>query len=297
MNIEVVLQRIARPGDTVLDVGGYIGNVAWFMTRCVGPTGRVFSFEPHPGSFEALKTKAGKQPNLTAINCAVSNSSEPVTLYFGVTEASGQASTICGDLRTADRLGTEIKSLEVRATTLDRFCAEHALHPTVIKIDAEGAEPLVLDGARTVLESMPTLILEMGVTTTVPEYITQLRSRGYELYFIELHRFVSEPTSWDHVVNTETPSFRNSIIAFTDQEAERLSPLFSNVLAVSRKNRAKLSSFRIMNLAEAMPLLSNPKRSFGAKAKQVVRKFFVPRSVEEKFPNVVSALRAIGRRF
>jgi FkbM family methyltransferase len=297
MNIEVVLKHVVNRGDTVFDVGGYVGNVAWFMTRCVGPTGRVFSFEPNPKSFLALKAKADKYPNLKAFNCAVSNSQSPVTLYFGVTEVSGQAATICSDLMTTERLGEEIKSVEVPATTLDKFCADHGLHPTVIKIDVEGAEALVLEGAGALLESEPTLILEMGITKTVPEHVTRLRSRGYELYFIELHRFVSEPASWDYVVNTETPSFRNCIIAFTDTEAERLSPFFSNVLAISQQNRAKLSDFRVMAFAEAIPLLSNPKRSLAAKIKRVVRKFLIPNAVEEHFPGFVAILRTFGRRF
>ena len=127
MNIEEILKQVARPGDTILDVGGHVGNVAWFMTACVGPEGKVFSFEPHPEKFKALNAKAQRYPNLTAINSAVSNSSAPVTLYFGTTEQSDQASTICAELATSDRLGQEMRSVEVSAITLDQFCARAGL--------------------------------------------------------------------------------------------------------------------------------------------------------------------------
>ena len=162
MNIEDILKQVIRSGDTVLDVGGYVGDVAWFMTRCAGPDGKVFSFEPHPEKFKALKAKAQTCPNLNAVNSAVSNSSSPVKLYFGATDKRDQASTICADLATGDRFEEDVRSVEVSATTLDKFCADNGLHPSVIKIDVEGAEPLVLEGADAVLETTPILIFEMG---------------------------------------------------------------------------------------------------------------------------------------
>jgi hypothetical protein len=40
---------------------------------------------------------------------------------------------------------------EVRALSIDQFCAEHRLEPRVIKIDVEGAELAALRGARSMI--------------------------------------------------------------------------------------------------------------------------------------------------
>jgi FkbM family methyltransferase len=295
VNIEDILKHVTRAGDTILDIGGYVGNVAWFMTTCVGPDGKVFSFEPHPELFKALHAKAEKYSNLTAFNLAVSNAASPVTLYFGMTEASNQASTIRADLVTTDLLGDDIRSVEVPAVTLDRFCVDHGLHPSVIKIDVEGAEPFVLAGAGTVLETMPLLIFEMGVTKKLPDHVAKLRAQGYQLYFVDIHRFVSEPPSWDHTESTETRALRNCIISFTDADAENITPYLSNILAVCpEKHARRLAGLRIVTIAEALPYFADPKRLRSRQIKRLVRRVMIPAVIENRFPGVVVCLRKIA---
>lgn len=294
MNIEEILKQVARPGDTILDVGGHVGNVAWFMTSRVGREGKVFSFEPHPEKFKALHAKAERYRNLTAINSAVSNSSAPVTLYFGTTEESDQASTICPDLATSDRFGQEIRSVEVPATTLDQFCGEQGLSPSVIKIDVEGAEPFVLQGAKDVLNAQPIAIFEMGVGKDLPDHLAGLRARGYELYFVDIHRYVGP--QFDTIVNTETRALRNTVISFDDAAAESLAPFLSNVMAVPAKHAARLAGLRVVTLAEALPHFADPKTSLAGRIKRTVRRVFIPPALEDRYPGLVVVLRNLANR-
>jgi FkbM family methyltransferase len=296
VNIEDIFKRIITYGDTILDVGGHVGNVAWFMTRCVGSNGRVFSFEPHPELFKALHAKAEKYVNLEAVNCAVSNSISPVTLYFGVTEASNQASTIRADLVTTDLLGEEIRSTQVEAVTLDQFCADRGLRPAVIKIDVEGAEKFVLEGSNAVLEAMPILVFEMGVTKTLPDHVANLRSRGYQLYYVDMYRFVSKPTSWSDIVSSETRALRNSLFSFTDADSEKLAPFLSNVLAIPADKQALLTGLRIMPLTEAAALFGDPKKSLSRQIKRTLRRILMPPYVEQRFPGLVVSIRNVVRR-
>jgi FkbM family methyltransferase len=296
VNIEDILRHVARAGDTVLDVGGHVGNVAWFMTTCVGTAGKVFSFEPHPELFKALRAKADKYPNLSAFNLAVSNSSKPVTLYFGMTEASNQASTIRADLVTTDLLGDDIRSVEVPATTLDQFCAEHDLHPSVIKIDVEGAEPFVLEGAAAVLDMRPVLIFEMGATEVVPAHVAALRARGYQLYIADMYRFVSKPASWNAIVSSETRDLRNCLFTFDDATAEKLMPFLANVLAIPPEKQGLVASLRIMTLTEAARLFADPQRSLSRRIKRAARKALIPAFVEDRFPGLVTGIREVVRR-
>ncbi len=297
MNIEEILHQVVRRGDTVLDVGGHVGVVARFMTICAGPDGNVFSFEPHPEKFKSLKAKAEKNSNLTAINSAVSNSLSPVTLYFGNNEQSDQASTICADLATKDRFGEEVRSVEVPATTLDKFSADRKLRPSVIKIDVEGAEPFVLEGADAVLDIQPILIFEMGISNSLPDHLEKLRNRGYELYFIDMHRLIGLHKSFENIVSTETRSLRNCVISFTNAEAEDLAPFVSNILAViPQKHAPRMAGLRIVPLAEAARLFADPKKSLSGKIKHAVRSALIPSIIEERYPGLVVSLRRLANR-
>jgi hypothetical protein len=56
--------------------------------------------------------------------------------------------------------GRDITTIPIESVTLDRYCAEADARPDLVKIDVEGAELLVLQGARELLsESHPALIL------------------------------------------------------------------------------------------------------------------------------------------
>src|SRR5262249_54267614 len=48
------VERYARPGDWVIDVGANVGRYTCFMSRCVGESGRVLAFEPVLESFSLL---------------------------------------------------------------------------------------------------------------------------------------------------------------------------------------------------------------------------------------------------
>jgi FkbM family methyltransferase len=52
------LWRLARAGDIVVDVGANIGYMTSILAIKVGPRGKVYSFEPHPGTFEELQLNA-----------------------------------------------------------------------------------------------------------------------------------------------------------------------------------------------------------------------------------------------
>jgi hypothetical protein len=49
-----LLRKILFPGAVVVDAGANIGIYSNFLSRCVGPTGLVHSFEPSPDNFKRL---------------------------------------------------------------------------------------------------------------------------------------------------------------------------------------------------------------------------------------------------
>jgi hypothetical protein len=55
-----LLRKHLRPGMTVVDGGAHVGFHTLLAARLVGPTGRVFSFEPDLYNFPCLVFNVGK---------------------------------------------------------------------------------------------------------------------------------------------------------------------------------------------------------------------------------------------
>lgn len=129
-----------------IDVGAYHGFYSnQIMTFC--PEAKVTAFEPHPETYTILKNNAEKF-GYTAINSALSDCAGKESFF---TAANGMDTVLATLLPGAlehihDR---ESKSFEVNVTTLDDFLKNSSLsHVDLLKVDAEGADLKVLQGAK-----------------------------------------------------------------------------------------------------------------------------------------------------
>jgi FkbM family methyltransferase len=160
-----------QAGDVVLEAGSNVGAYTMLFAQWAGPAGHVFAFEPDPHAFHGLQTHIalnGLNERVTAVQAAVADR-DGGTLRFAMFGSSG-ISRLAGNHAAP---GTTI--CEVQTTTIDRFCTTHALAPTVLKIDVEGAELAVLRGARATIaaagarlrlfvEMHPQLWAELGIS-------------------------------------------------------------------------------------------------------------------------------------
>jgi FkbM family methyltransferase len=165
----ILLRRLVRPGDWVLDIGANIGHYTLELSRLVGPTGRVIAFEPVPASFELLSATAALAPhsNITLVNAAASSAP-------GVTGMS--IPRLHTGIRNYYRaaLHENATELTVLCIPIDAFPLPHPI--TVGKIDAEGHELSVLMGMQELLRrDLPLLIVE----DTSAEVQCFLESLGY----------------------------------------------------------------------------------------------------------------------
>jgi FkbM family methyltransferase len=151
------LEEVLSPGKVFFDVGANIGIYTLVASRIVGEAGRVVAFEPSIQSFPGLQRNVNLNglTNVTAFRTALSEKSGKACLYQAPDPV---ANSVCGD--PGWRAGTEQITLE----TLDRVTEQTSIqHVDVIKIDAEGAEELVLRGAKKVLTAMrPVVIFEVN---------------------------------------------------------------------------------------------------------------------------------------
>src|SRR5262249_18687451 len=129
------------------DVGANVGFVTWQFTR-VFRTAKIYALEPDPKSLSILQATHGSNPRVRIFPIAAADRDGEVDLV--------QRRVSCNSslLQTAFQVNGEAKTtIKVKASTLDRFCAEHAIaHIDLLKIDTEGADLLVLKGAKEMLE-------------------------------------------------------------------------------------------------------------------------------------------------
>ena len=171
-----------RPGDTVLDIGAYVGPYALLASRLVGRDGHVYAFEPDPVARALL------------IRNVAANSAENVTvLPWAVADRLGTVWLDSGSLGNANTAITPVSG-QIRASTvtLASFCQQLELTPDLIKIDVEGGEAeIVTDEATEVLRRARAVVIEVHEVALaargieLEQYLDRLRRTGKELVTLE----------------------------------------------------------------------------------------------------------------
>ena len=141
----------------------------------------VHCFEPHP--FLSAKTKE-VYPHITMNNFCLGNSNGLIDIYIP-SMSVGLSSIVRRPV--FDNLNQVITKLNVKCQTLDSYCEEHAIQQIdFIKIDVEGAEKTVFEGAKDMLQShrIKAGVFEIGKTltdagTSTEEVCALLESYGY----------------------------------------------------------------------------------------------------------------------
>ena len=149
------LCALVVPGTTVLDVGANIGLSALELARAAGTKGKVIAFEPHPDTAARLAANldANKAANVAIVYSAVGAAPGTVTFHESAQPTLSSASVVPPDL---------VRSFEVPITTVDLEWQD-AGEPQVsaLKIDVEGGELAVLQGANMLIErEHPAILLE-----------------------------------------------------------------------------------------------------------------------------------------
>lgn len=177
------------PGMVVIDVGANIGYYTLIAARAVGSEGTVVAFEPEPDNFRLLSR-----------NVDGSGFSDRVTLIQGAVGAKDGTATLFRDF---DNLGAHslaeenlvsVGSVEVPSFRLAEALVQRGIERIdILKLDAQGAEGLVIGGAKEMLlrnpvrvfmEYWPTGLRRMG---TDPEALLRMLSEdcGFGMCWID----------------------------------------------------------------------------------------------------------------
>jgi FkbM family methyltransferase len=176
-----LLRKVLQPGDIVIDAGANIGALTIPLSRIVGPTGKVYAFEPQLAYFDLLN---GRETYLQLYNVA----------------------TIRGDLEAAEvhfkALGSRVDTITMRCVETDKIHApgwestgsEYQVSQItvdslelkrcdLIKIDVDGQELNILKGAEeTIGRCRPFLYVENDKPEQYPDLIPWIHSHDYRIY-------------------------------------------------------------------------------------------------------------------
>jgi len=135
--------------DGVVEVGVNVGYYTLLACSLVGPTGRVTAFEANPAAVTLTRRSLlvnGFRDRATIIEMAVTDAPGTVILHQ-LDQRQGDSSLFDFSDDQLRFAGDRVTKVEVPSTSLDAFF-DRDEPIDLIRIDVEGAEPLVFDGMR-----------------------------------------------------------------------------------------------------------------------------------------------------
>lgn len=159
------LSQQVKPGMHIIDIGAHLGLFSACASQLTGPQGKIICIEPTPGTFSILEKtiELNHCTNVTAVQAAVSDKEGMATFYVSHTAGCNSNSLV------KNKAENDLSFYDVRLVTIDSLVQQYALHPSLIKIDVEGAELDTLKGGlHTLATFKPVLILGLH-----PAFINQ----------------------------------------------------------------------------------------------------------------------------
>jgi FkbM family methyltransferase len=153
--------------NIVLDVGANLGQFARWI-RSIGYRGRIVSFEPLTGAHCKLREIAAQDSQWTvAPRMALGSTSGEIEIHVAGNSASSSVLPMLRRHKEAAPNSTYVDAERVPLNRLDDVCQVSRDLLPLLKVDVQGYERSVLDGASQVLESCQAIIIELSL---VPLY-------------------------------------------------------------------------------------------------------------------------------
>jgi len=210
------LGELVRPGDEVIDVGAALGMYTVPLADLVGRTGRVSSFEPQRrGIFTVRILRLLTGPHHGRVSRIAlgpqEGSSTIVVPFHNGFPIFGHGHIEQG----AAREGGRQHRSHAPMSTIDGWCRQNQIeHVSFIKVDVEGFEPSVIEGATATIDrDRPSLLLEIEdrhlarYGRTADGFVSEIRDRWPEYGMYTWVRETWVPTA------AITPEVRNYLFA------------------------------------------------------------------------------------
>lgn len=222
----VALEKLVRAGDVTFDIGANIGAHTLRLARSVGPTGRVFAFEPADFAFTKLKRNLALNPEL-----------EKRTRAYQVSLVAEAGAPLQSEIYAswplekddnvhAQHRGRLVTALRASGDTVDDFVERERIDRLdLIKIDVDGHEYPILKGAlRTLAKFHPVLVMEMSPYIheqqghNFGDFIALLRHAGYT--FLDVNTWKPLPLQVDELESRIPDGASINVIALVGGTAD-----------------------------------------------------------------------------
>jgi FkbM family methyltransferase len=166
-------------GDVALDIGANVGWYTLMMSRKVGESGKVLAVEPNPTNYAILcrNIRDNKLENVIALQVALSDKDGYARMSMSSNPTAHSLS-----YKTPDQTKTEL----VKIMRLDTLVEKQEINKVdFIKIDVEGAEKRLLEGASNTLKIILEMIIESDNTPQRQKTLQLLKNKGYKVTWID----------------------------------------------------------------------------------------------------------------
>jgi len=181
-----IFEDLIKRCKNFYDVGAHAGYYS-LIAAAVNPDIKVTAFEPADGPYYYLKENIQLnqyESRIKAYQIALGNK-EGEAEFLEVVHS--KYSYLKHNLVAVGNLNNyqenrAMKKTKVKITTIDHFALDSSTLPDIIKMDTEGTENLILDGADQVLKSKPIVICETLFNIIEPQLEKIMNRYGFEFY-------------------------------------------------------------------------------------------------------------------
>lgn len=216
------VKRVVKPGMNAIDIGANLGWYTVHLARLVGENGSVVAFEPRDDLHHYLVKTVDENglANVTVHRLALGATKSERVLRWHTKDDNPGSTHFSPRVPPEDEGFGVFSYQETTVRTLDASVRQRV---DFIKIDVEGAEKMVFDGAERILRhDRPVILSEMSPgllrqvsNIDIEEYFAYLRSRNYRAYEIGWDGAILEQvTAWpccerqDHINVVLVPAER-----------------------------------------------------------------------------------------
>lgn len=241
----------ANPNDIIVDGGAYTGNTSFIFSKKVGKSGHVYAFEAEPTTYKKLEQNINtlNYKNVTAYPIALT--SKKTTLSFSGTGVSAKI---------------DDEGVDVDANSIDNLVKELAIKKVdMIKLDVEGAELSVINGAAETIKSFtPKLAISVyhkqDDMRTLTKAILSI-NRNYKLYF-----------------RANTKDLSNLILFFVPAKVQ----ISRQLIEEENKNKADIDGFVFDYFLDVCNIMQDKKNRLIKKIKVLEKRVPVHKSKNKK---------------
>lgn len=197
--------------EVFFDIGAHYGYYSLVVSSALMDTShKVFAFEPTPTTYNVLQRNTANHPDIISVQCALTDHAGTKALNVYRSGSKRGSNSFYADAALAITKDVKLTATVVPTTTIDMFCEQNSIVPTMIKLDIENAELDALRGGhQTLLQHHPKIVMEVWPyphNSRHHEAAIYLEKLGYQLYKIDSDgqvKSISMNTWFESINSTE----------------------------------------------------------------------------------------------